>query len=168
MGLDRKPPLGAAFFRRNNSRDSQLQKACQAGVDAAKTRAAAVSHHSARGSGTARAGRFPNSNRIDPAVRGDVPGSLLGKHVLEGSRIANDRTCNSQHELAVCYQSGDVMPAALRSVTFVIRLRSTGVAVAARIRSLFFAITVGSVIIIIADSATPPQSIQDQTGRSNS
>ena len=126
MGLDRKPPLDAALFRRNSSRDSQLQKARQAGVDAAKTRAAAVSDHSARGSGTARANRFPNSDRIDPAVRGDVPGSLLGKHALEGSRIANDRTCNSQHELAVCSQSGALMPAALRSVTFVIHLGSTG------------------------------------------
>jgi len=56
----------------------------------------------------------------------------------------------------------------LRSVAFVIRLGSAVVTVAARIRSLFFAITVRSVIVIVADSATAPQSIQDQTSRANS
>ena len=60
------------------------------------------------------------------------------------------------------------MLAALRSITFVVRLGSAVVAVATRIRSLFFAITMGSVVIIIADSATSPQSIQDQTGWTNS
>src|SRR5215471_232807 len=40
--------------------------------------------------------------------------------------------------------------------------------VAARIRSLFFSITMRSVIIIITHATTPPQSIQDKTGRPNS
>jgi hypothetical protein len=61
-----------------------------------------------------------------------------------------------------------MMAAQLRSVTFVVRLGSAMVAVGARIRSLVFAITRRSVIVIIADSATSPQSIQDQTGRANS
>jgi hypothetical protein len=56
----------------------------------------------------------------------------------------------------------------LRSVAFVVRLGLARVAVAARIRSLFFAITVRSVIVIIADPAAPPQTIQDQTGGPNS
>ena len=77
-------------------------------MDAAQTRAAAVSYHSAHGSGAARAGRFPSSDRIDPAVCGNVSGSLLGKHALEGPRIANDRT-RTQHELALCYLSGAVV-----------------------------------------------------------
>ena len=168
MGLGWGNSLGAALLRRNHSQYSQLQRARQAGLDAAKTRAAAVSYHSAHGSGAARAGRFPSSDRIDPAVCGNVSGSLLGKYALEGPRIANDRTRRPQHELALCYLSGAVVLAALRSVTFVARLGSAIVAVAARIRSLFFAITMRSVIIIIADSATQPQSIQNQTGRSNS
>ena len=125
-------------------------------MDAAKTRAAAVSYHSAHGSGAARAGRFPSSDRIDPTVCGNVSGSLLGKHALEGPRIANNRTRRPQHELALRYLSGTGALAALRSVTFVVRRGSVVVAVAARIRSLFFAITVGSVIVIIANSATPP------------
>jgi len=56
----------------------------------------------------------------------------------------------------------------LRSVTFVVRFGSTTVTVSARIRSLVFTITRRSVIVIIADPATPPQSIQDQTSRANS
>jgi len=160
--------LGVALLRRNNSRDSELQRLREAGVDAAKTCAAAVSYHSAHGSDAARAGRFPSSDRIDPALCGNVSGSLLGKHALEAPRIANDRTRRAQHELALCYLSGPVLLAALRSITFVVRLGSAMVAVAARIRSLFFAITVGSVIVIITDSASPPQPIQDQTGRANS
>ena len=137
-------------------------------MDATKTRAAAVSYHSAHGSGAARAGRFPSSDRIDPTVCGNVSGSLLGKHALEEPRIANDRTRGPQRELALCYLSDAVVLAALRSVTFVVRLGSAMVAVAARIRSLFFAIAMRSVIVIIADSAGPPQSIQDQTGWANS
>src|SRR5205814_2924628 len=69
---------------------------------------------------------------------------------------------------ALCYPSGPVMLTALHSVAFVVRLGSAMVAVAARIRSFVFAITMRSVIVIIADSATPPQSIQEQTGRANS
>src|SRR5258707_8272655 len=109
MGLDRRNPLGAALLRRTNSRDSELQKARQTGVDAAKTRAAAVNYHSAHGSGAARAGRFPSSNRIDPAVCGNVSGSLLGKYALERPRIASDRTRRPQHELAICYLSGGII-----------------------------------------------------------
>src|SRR5258707_8079076 len=168
MGLDRRNPLGAALLRRTNSRDSELQKARQAGVDATKTRAAAVSYHSAHGSGAARAGRFPSSDRVDPTVCGNVSGALLGKHALAGPRIANDRTRRPQHELSLCYLSDAMVLAALRSVTFVVRLGSAIVAVAARIRPLFFAITMRSVIVIIADSATQPQSIQNQTRRANS
>ena len=169
MGLDRRNSLGAALLRRNNSRHSCLQSARQTGVDAAKTRAAAVSYHSAHGSGAARAGRFPSSDRIDPAVCGNLSGSLLGKHALEGPRIANDRTHEPQRELALCYlRSGVQLLAALRSVAFVVRLGSGIVAVGARIRSLFFAIAVRSIIVIIADSASTPQSIQHQTSRANS
>ena len=51
--------LGVALLRRNHSRYSQLQRARQAGLDAAETRAAAVSYHSTHRSGAARAGRFP-------------------------------------------------------------------------------------------------------------
>jgi len=54
-------------------------------MDAAKTRAAAAGYHSASGSGAARTGRFPASNRIDPVVCGNISGSLLGKHAVEGS-----------------------------------------------------------------------------------
>ena len=168
MGLDRRDPLGAALLRRNNTQYSCLQRARQAGVDAAKTRTAAVSYHSALGSGGARAGGFPGSDRIDPVVYGNLLGSLLGKHALEGPRVANDRPRRSQHELALSYPDCDVVLAALCSVAFVVRLGSAIVAISARIRSLFFAVTVRSVIVIIADSATPPQSIQDQTGRANS
>src|SRR4051794_15139872 len=63
---------------------------------------------------------------------------------------------------------GVLVVEALRSVTFVVPLGSAIIAVAARIRSLFFAITVRSVIVIITDSAIPPQPIQDQTRRPNS
>src|SRR5258708_10211345 len=103
MGLDRRNPVGGALLRRNNSRDSELQRARQAGVDATKTRAAAVSYHSAHGSGAARAGRFPSSDRVDPTVCGNVSGSLLGKHALAGPRIANDRPRSPKHELALGY-----------------------------------------------------------------
>jgi len=161
MGLDRRTPLGAAVLRRNNSRYSQLQKARQAGVGAAKTRAAAVGDASACRSGGARAGRFPASDRIDPAICGNISGSLLGKHALERARIANDRKRTAQHELALCYLSGALVFAALRSVTFVVPLGSPIVAVAARIRSLFFAIPMRSVIVIVANSSTPSQPIQD-------
>src|SRR4029077_10277937 len=119
-------------------------------------------------SGAACACRFPSSDRIDPTVCGNVSGSLLGKHALEEPRIAKHRTRRPQHELALCCLSDALVLAALRSVTFVVRLGSAIVAVAAGIRSLLFAITVRSVIIIVAASATPPQSIQDQTGWANS
>ena len=106
MGLDRRGPLGAALLRRTNTQYSCLQRARQAAVDAAKTRVATGSDHSAYGSGGARAGRFSNSDRIDPAVYGSVSRSLLGKHTLEGPRIANDRTRRPRHKLALCYLSG--------------------------------------------------------------
>ena len=51
-------------------------------MDTAKTRAAAVSYHSAHGSGAARAGRFPRADRIDPGVCGNVSGFVLGKQVV--------------------------------------------------------------------------------------
>src|SRR6266516_1748729 len=82
MGLDRRNPLGAALLRRNNGRYSWLQRARQTRLDAAKTRAAAVGGHSATRRGGACAGRFPTSDRIDPAVCGNVSGFLLGKQVL--------------------------------------------------------------------------------------
>ena len=159
--------MGVALLRRHRNWDSQLSSA-SATVDAAQGCAAAVGGHSATRRGGACAGRFPTSDRIDPAVCGNLSGSLLGKHALEGPRIANNRTRRPEHELALCYLSGAVMLAALRSVTFVVRLGLAIVAIAARIRSLFFAIAMRSVIVIIADSATQPQSIQDQTGRANS
>ena len=58
----------------------------------------------------------------------------------------------------------------LRSVSFVIKLWvPIGTAkVASRVRSLFFAVTVRSVIVIIANPAAASQSIQDQTGGANS
>ena len=137
-------------------------------MDAAKTRVATVSDHSAHRSGGARAGRFPNSDRIDPVISGNVSRSLLGKRAVERPRTTNDRTRRAHHELALSYLSCGLMLGTLRSVAFVIRLGSAVVTVAARIRSLFFAITVRSVIVIVADSATAPQSIQDQTSRANS
>src|SRR5438067_11591032 len=54
---------------------------------------------------------------------------------------------------------------ALRSINFVIGLGS--VTVAARIRSFFCTVTVRSILVIIANPAAPPQSIQNQTGRPN-
>ncbi len=51
-------------------------------MDAAKTRAAAIGYHSGHGSGAARAGRFPSSDRIDPALCGNVSGFVLGKQVV--------------------------------------------------------------------------------------
>src|ERR1700752_517937 len=99
MGLDRREPLGAPLLRRTNTQYSCLQKARQAGMDAAKTHATAVGYHSAHGSGGARAGRFPNSDRIDPVIYGNLLVSLLGKHALAGPRIANDRTRRPQYEL---------------------------------------------------------------------
>jgi hypothetical protein len=159
--------MGVALLRRHRNWDLQLSSASER-VDAAQSCTAAVGGHSAIRRGGACAGRFSTSDRIDPAVCGNVSGSLLGKHALEGPWIANDSTRRPQHELALCYLSGALVLAALRSVTFVVRLGSVIVAVAARIRSLFFAITMRSIIVIIADSATPPQSIQDQTGRANS
>ena len=77
-------------------------------MDAAKTRATAVGDHSAIRRSGARAGRFPASDRIDPAVCGNISGSLLGKPALERAWIANDRTLSAQHELALCYFSGAI------------------------------------------------------------
>ena len=82
MWLDRRNPLGAAFLRRNNSRYSWLQRARQTRLGAAKTRAATIGYHSAYRSGAARAGRFPRSDRIDPAVCSNVSGFVLGKQVV--------------------------------------------------------------------------------------
>ena len=102
--------MGAALLRRNNTRYSCLQKARQTGLDAAKKCVATVSDHSALRSGGARAGRFSNSDRIDPTVRGNVFGSLLGKRTLEGPRIASYRTRRpQQHEMAPRYLRGDVV-----------------------------------------------------------
>src|SRR5215471_18528165 len=112
MGLGRRDALGAALLRRNNTWYSCLQCARQTGMDAAKTLAAAVSDHSAHGSGSARVGRFPSSDRIDPVIFGDLSGSLLGKRALEGPRIANDRARRSQHECGLGYANCDVVPAA--------------------------------------------------------
>jgi hypothetical protein len=51
-------------------------------MDAAKTRAAAISYHSGHRSGAERSGRFPMSDRIDPAVCGNLSGILLGEQVV--------------------------------------------------------------------------------------
>ena len=82
MGLDGKHSVGVALFRSNSNRDSELQQACKARLGAAATRAAAFNYHSTRRSGAARAGRFPVSSRIDPGVRGNLSGYLLGKPLV--------------------------------------------------------------------------------------
>lgn len=60
--------------------------------------------------------------------------------------------------------------AQLGPITFVLRLGPFTVAlsITARIRSFAFPVTVGSVVVIIANPAAPPQSIQNQTSRANS
>src|SRR5207247_9003564 len=51
----------------------------QARLDAAQTRNAALGYYRPYRCGAACAGRFSASNRIDPAVCGDLSGYLLGK-----------------------------------------------------------------------------------------
>src|SRR5262249_17354095 len=82
MGMAGKRPLGVALLRRNRSRNSQLQQICQARMDAAETRAATFGYGSARRSGTARAGRFPISNRVDTTLCRNLSGFVLGKQLM--------------------------------------------------------------------------------------
>ena len=57
----------------------------------------------------------------------------------------------------------------LCSVTFVVVFGSAAVAVivAARIGSFLFTITMRSIVVVVANSMGPTQSIQDQTGGTN-
>src|SRR3954462_8797529 len=100
-------------------------------MDAPKTRAAAAGYHCAHRSRGARTGRFPASDRIDPVACGNVSGSVLGQYVLARARIANDRTRTAQHQLALCYLSGGLVPGSLRAVAFVVGLGSAIIAVTA-------------------------------------
>jgi len=56
----------------------------------------------------------------------------------------------------------------LLSISFLIDLRSGSVTVAARIRAFFLTVIMRGIVIVIADPAATPQSIQDQTSRPNS
>src|SRR5438874_13312996 len=82
---------------------------------------------------------------------------------------AESRACETRVTLRDPRANGRLPNDPLRSVAFVIGFRPVTVgAVAARIRPFAFAITVRSVIVIIADSAASPQPVQDQTGRPSS
>src|SRR6266508_301711 len=55
---------------------------CEIELDATETRAPAFGHCSTCGSGTARAGRFSTSDRIDTVICSNLSRSLLGKRAM--------------------------------------------------------------------------------------
>src|SRR2546421_686964 len=95
--MDRQRALGGLVFRRHSSRADFAAKAARAAqrakgkehgarskrMEQAATIDFAAGNHRANWRGAARDCRFSATDRVDPALRRDLPWNLLGKLFLE-------------------------------------------------------------------------------------